>query len=51
MLDSYILVHAGMNFGIEDPFADKHSMLWIKDFKVDKVKTGQQESWSMAMCR
>ena len=42
-LDSYILVHAGMNFGMEDPFADKHSMLWIKDFKVDKVKTGNRK--------
>jgi serine/threonine protein phosphatase 1 len=40
MLESFILVHAGMNFGIEDPFSDKHSMLWIKDFKVDKEKTG-----------
>jgi serine/threonine protein phosphatase 1 len=43
MLDSFILVHAGMNFVLEDPFTDKHSMLWIKDFKVDKEKTGSRK--------
>jgi len=29
-----------MNFGMQDPFNDKHSMLWVKDFKVDLEKTG-----------
>jgi serine/threonine protein phosphatase 1 len=43
MLDSFILVHAGMNFGMEDPYADKHSMLWIKEYKVDRVKTGNRK--------
>ena len=43
MLDSFILVHAGMNFGMEDPFSDRQSMLWIKDFKVDKEKTGYRK--------
>jgi serine/threonine protein phosphatase 1 len=42
-LQAFILVHAGMNFGIEDPFSDKHSMLWIKEFKVDKVKAGNRK--------
>jgi serine/threonine protein phosphatase 1 len=40
ILDSHILVHAGLNFGIEDPFSDKESILWIKDFKVDPKKAG-----------
>lgn len=39
-LQGFILVHAGMNFNIEDPFDDKHSMLWIKEYKVDRVKAG-----------
>jgi len=43
MLDSFILVHAGMDFGIKDPFSDKDSMLWIKDFKVDPEKTGSRK--------
>ena len=43
-LDSFILVHAGMNFGIEDPYEDKHSMLWIKEFKVDPDKDRLQEN-------
>jgi serine/threonine protein phosphatase 1 len=33
VLDGFILVHAGMNFEIEDPFTDRHAMLWTTDFK------------------
>jgi len=39
-LDSYILVHAGMNFNVKDPFEDTHSMIWTRSFKVDYGKTG-----------
>jgi serine/threonine protein phosphatase 1 len=42
-LDSFILVHAGLNFAAEDPFSDRQSMLWIKDFKVDREKTGNRK--------
>lgn len=35
---SFAMVHAGFNFEIENPLEDKHSMLWIRDFKVDKDK-------------
>ena len=38
-LEDYILVHAGMNFKIEDPFKDTHSMITVRDFKVDFGKT------------
>jgi len=38
-LEDYILVHAGMNFQIEDPFEDKHSMMWTRKFKVDFNKS------------
>ena len=38
-LENYILVHAGMNFRIENPFEDTHSMIWVRDFKVDFKKT------------
>ncbi|MBR5602795.1 MAG: serine/threonine protein phosphatase [Bacteroidales bacterium] len=37
-LEDYILVHAGMNFKIDNPFEDTRSMMWIRDFKVDKNK-------------
>ena len=40
ILDSFILVHAGLNFGISDPFSDRHSMMWIKEFRVDHEKAG-----------
>lgn len=39
-LEKYILVHAGMNFHIEDPFKDTYSMVNVRDFKVDFNKTG-----------
>ena len=39
-LDKYILVHAGMNFNIQNPFDDVRSMIWMRDFKVNLQKTG-----------
>lgn len=37
-LDNFVLAHAGLNFGLADPFSDKLSMLWIKDYTVDRAK-------------
>lgn len=37
-LDKCILVHAGLNFRINNPFEDFSSMMWVRDFKVDKNK-------------
>ena len=37
---NYIFVHAGLNFQIQNPFEDKQAMLWIRDFPVDKQKSG-----------
>ncbi len=37
-LDDYILVHAGLNFTIDDPFKDKNAMLWVREFKPDAKK-------------
>lgn len=31
----FILAHAGLNFELANPFADKQSMLWIRNFPVD----------------
>ena len=33
-LEHYILVHAGINFSVPDPFTDKQSMLWTRNFTV-----------------
>ncbi len=35
---NYVIVHAGLNFKIENPFDDKHAMLWIKEFEIDQKK-------------
>ena len=31
-IPGYILVHAGLNFGLEDPFFNKESLIWIRDW-------------------
>ena len=38
----YILVHAGLNFKIKDPFEDTHAMMWIRGFMVDEKKLGDR---------
>ena len=38
-LENYILVHAGMNFQIDNPFEDERSMMWTRKFKVDFNKS------------
>jgi len=42
-LEDYYLVHAGFNFDIENPFTDKHAMLWIKDFNVVPEKADNKK--------
>jgi len=39
-LDSFILVHAGINFLANDPMTDTHSMMWIQEFTVKPEKIG-----------
>lgn len=34
--NDFILVHAGLNFNIDNPLVDKEAMLWIRDFRIDK---------------
>nr|WKN36601.1 metallophosphoesterase family protein [Tunicatimonas sp. TK19036] len=42
-VDRYILVHAGLNLSIEDPFSDKDAMLWIRgDQKLNKKWLGER---------
>ena len=38
ILDKFILVHAGLNLEIPDPMKDLESMLWIRNFPVNKKK-------------
>lgn len=42
ILDNFILVHAGLNFKIADPFEDKRSMLWIRDYEIKPEKIGNR---------
>ena len=32
--EGFIIVHAGLNFEIDDPFSDKHAMLWARNGNV-----------------
>lgn len=42
-VNSGILVHAGLNFMIDNPFDDTHSMMWIKDFNVVPEKISHRK--------
>ena len=39
-LADFILVHAGLNFRIADPFADTEAMLWSRDTFIDTGRLG-----------
>ena len=39
-LEDFILVHAGLNFGIPDPLTDREAMLWNRDRHVVKELIG-----------
>jgi serine/threonine protein phosphatase 1 len=42
LLDDFILVHAGLNTAIEDPFSDIYSMLWLRNFIIDPQKVNNR---------
>ncbi len=39
-LDDFVLVHAGLNFKIENPFDDLQSMLWLREYEIKPDKIG-----------
>jgi serine/threonine protein phosphatase 1 len=32
--ENFIFVHAGLNFKNDNPFEDKHAMLWVRDYEI-----------------
>lgn len=40
ILENFVLVHAGLNFKNEDPYEDKLSMLWLRDYEIKPEKIG-----------
>jgi len=40
--EKFVAVHAGLDFGVDDPFSDTESMLWIRDFSVDHSFLGEK---------
>ena len=42
-LEKFILVHAGLNCNIDDPFSDTRSMLWLRDYQILPEKTGNRK--------
>lgn len=39
-IENYLLIHAGLNFDLQDPYKDDYSMLNIRNMNVDLDKTG-----------
>jgi serine/threonine protein phosphatase 1 len=42
-LDKYLLVHAGLNFDIDNPLEDKEAMLWVRNNYIIKEKIGNRK--------
>jgi len=42
LLENFVLVHAGLNFRNEDPFEDKLSMLWLRDYEIIPSRIGNR---------
>ena len=42
VLDDFVVVHAGLNFKVDDPFKDKRAMLWSRDYKIEPEKIGNR---------
>jgi len=40
MLEEHLLVHAGLDYSLEDPLDDEHSMLWLRDLDPVPEKIG-----------
>lgn len=43
LLDDFVLVHAGLNFDHEDPFDDKKTMLWTREYTIDPAKINNRK--------
>ena len=39
-LEEYLLIHAGLDFNLTDPYTDNDSMLNIREMTVDLIRTG-----------
>jgi serine/threonine protein phosphatase 1 len=42
-IENYLLIHAGLNFDLDDPYKDDFSMLNIRKMEVDLKKTGNKK--------
>ena len=40
LLDDFVIVHAGLNFELPDPFADTVAMLWTRSPRVERQSIG-----------
>ncbi len=41
--DRFVIVHAGLNFSLKDPFEDLHAMLWARSFEAAPEKIGNRK--------
>lgn len=42
-LDDFFIVHAGLNFDIDDPLQDKKAMLWIREYNINPAKINNKK--------
>ncbi len=42
-LENYVLAHGDLNFDLDDPFEDKHYIVWGRSQRVDPAKIGMRK--------
>lgn len=42
ILEDFVLVHAGLNFELDNPFDDTRAMLWLRDYEIRPEKIGNR---------
>lgn len=42
-LEDFILVHAGLNFQVADPFSDREAMLWTRSVETEPARIGYRK--------
>ncbi|KQT20834.1 hypothetical protein ASG31_16755 [Chryseobacterium sp. Leaf404] len=43
-LQNYIFVHAGLNFELDNPLDDSHSLMWIRNISIEKYQKSKFSS-------
>lgn len=47
VIDKTLFVHAGLNFNVENPLEDLHSLLWIREINIEKMENSKYKDFEI----